>query len=112
MILTEFITVQDFVKRQGCTRLWLCPDIARWTRIDPHPVLKGIDCSVSTIPEIIKPRQVLKWFKEAGVDCIIWKSEKSDSEIKVDESVESGEVDEISEPEEVDKTLELTEENL
>lgn len=106
MILTEFITVQDFVKKQGCSKLWLCPDIARWTKIDPHPILKGIDCSASTIPETIKERQALKWFKEAGVDCIIWKSEKSDSEIKVDESAKSKEVDDV------DEISELIEENI
>lgn len=73
--LTNAPTVAEHVKRCSYSKIWLCPSIVHTNRIDPGPLLKGIECSKSTIPEPLKDKLVRRRFAENNTECIIWEND-------------------------------------
>ena len=79
--LTNAPTVEEYVKENGYTKLWLCPSAVSTGRIGIEPIFRGYECSASSIPEKIKTKKVRKHFRENGVHCIIWENDE-DKEFK------------------------------
>ena len=65
-------TVMDLVAESEYSRIWLCPSIVSNRKYSDSELLQGIDCSKSTVPELLKQMNVKKHFVEDDQLCIIW----------------------------------------
>ena len=72
--MSQEITVQEFVNQKRGKKLWLCPSIVNNIKFNPDPVLKGLECTESSIPEVLKDKYVRTYFNENGTLCIIWEN--------------------------------------
>lgn len=79
------LTVEELVKSKSQSKVWLCPDIASHSAFHLHPLLQGIDCNKTTIPEELKSMKVIKYFIEDHALCVIW---HNDDTLKEPESQE------------------------
>lgn len=66
--------VEELLQTCKKPRVWLCPRLLTSGRIEVHPILKGIECTKTTVPELIKGRRVVRHFTENSMDCIIWEN--------------------------------------
>ena len=71
----EYKTVMETVNSYASTKIWLCPDHVPFSPFKNIPVLRGIDCTDTTIPEELKDMPVTKVFFEEGALCLIWKND-------------------------------------
>lgn len=64
--------VGDYVKQYDYNKIWVCPHIVNTGSINIDPILKGIECTSSTIPGPVLDKKVWKHFNDGKVHCIIW----------------------------------------
>lgn len=74
--IKEPITLSEFVKGLHTQKLWLCPRLLRDAKLSQDPLLQGIECTPSTIPEELRDKHVTRHFREGKTDCIIWENEE------------------------------------
>lgn len=72
--LTNAPTVQDYIKQHRKDKIWLCPSIVSNSKLAVDPILRGIDCTPSTVPEEIRGKLVRRSYIEGGALCIIWEN--------------------------------------
>ena len=65
-------TVQDLLDETRHSKIWLCPDQSSHSAFRQHPLLQGLECAKSTVPEELKSKIVVKHFVEDHFLCIIW----------------------------------------
>lgn len=67
------LTVEQYIKQKGITgKVWLCPHLVSNGKIGNPEYLSGIECTASTIPDIVRPKKVKSTFREGGFECITW----------------------------------------
>ena len=69
------MTVEECVKQSYLSKIWLCPNIVYNSKITPDPLLCGISCTKTTVPEELRQKEVASHRKEADTECIIWSNE-------------------------------------
>ena len=70
--LTNALTVQEYVNERSYSKIWVCPHIVSNGKIAYDPVLKGIECTPSTIPPAIRDKKVWSKFADGSTLCVIW----------------------------------------
>lgn len=69
------MTVEECVKSTSLSKVWLCPHIVNDIRFNVDPLLRGVECTKSTVPVDLRTKEVRSTFKEAGALCIIWQND-------------------------------------
>lgn len=71
------LTVSELVAQSSQHKVWLCPSISACQTFQTHPLIKGVECTKSTVPEKLKDMKIEKYFVEDGFLCIIWVNDGS-----------------------------------
>lgn len=71
--LSTALTVAQYVKQKGLSgKVWICPNAVSNGKIGNPDYLSGLECTVSTIPEVIRNKKVYRHFREDNYECIVW----------------------------------------
>ena len=73
-------TVEQLVKSSVVNKIWLCPHVVHKPSFSTNNLLKGIECTKSTVPKQLLDKEVRKEFKEGGFLCIIWYNDPANEE--------------------------------
>lgn len=65
-------TVSEVVSQQLNNKIWLCPSVVSCKTFRIHPLLKGIECTKSTVPQDLRNMKVEKYFSDCDFFCVIW----------------------------------------
>jgi len=65
-------TVEEVIESISSSKFWLCPSTVFKPRFNPSPIMGGLECTKTTVPEVLKSRRVKKSYSENGRYCIIW----------------------------------------
>ena len=70
-------TVGEYLKMHDYAKIWVCPHIVNSGSINIDPILKGIECTASTIPDPILSKKVWGHFNDGKFHCIIWYNDET-----------------------------------
>jgi len=65
-------TVIEHIKKSHYTKLWLCPSLVSDGRIGGDPLLRGIECTPSSVPKELYDKKVRTVYNDCGTHCIVW----------------------------------------
>jgi len=71
----EVKTVRQVVDSYALSKIWLCPDHVPVSPFKVIPLLRGLDCTNTTVPPELEEMRVTKVFFEDNTLCIIWKND-------------------------------------
>lgn len=66
------MTVAEIVADSKYNKIWLCPHEVSAGTFETNPLLRGIECTRSTVPKKLRDKEVEKHFSEDNFQCIIW----------------------------------------
>ena len=76
-------TVGEIIKSSTAAKIWLCPHVVHHPSFSTNNLLRGIECTKSTVPNELLDKEVRKQFKEGGFLCLIWyNSPECEAELK------------------------------
>ena len=67
-------TVREILSKFDHSKIWLCPHEVSDSTFERNPLLKGIECTRTTVPKELLDKSVDKTFVESGFLCIIWRN--------------------------------------
>lgn len=80
-------TVSELIKISTIDKIWLCPSVVHQPSFRTNTLLRGIECTKSTVPKKLLDMEVRKHFKEGGFLCIIWvNTHETEHEIRREEA--------------------------
>ena len=75
--LENALTVEQYIKQKGITgKVWVCPHLVSNGKIGNPDYLTGVECTTSSIPEIVKCKKVREHFREDNFECIVWQNDE------------------------------------
>ena len=72
-------TVEEYVSKHNYAKLWLCPSLVSDGKISRNPLMQGLECTRTTIPNDIRNKKVRITFNDGGTCCIIWENDDDKS---------------------------------
>lgn len=75
--IDEDMTVQEFITRKALSgKAWTCAHLVSNGRISNPDWYFGTECTIQSIPQQVRDKKILKYFREGGFHCIIWNNDE------------------------------------
>lgn len=67
-------TIREYLTKCFHKKVWVCPNIVNNSSISIDPLLTGVECTSSTVPEELLDKKVHVVFNDGDFHCIIWEN--------------------------------------